>query len=360
MEEVRVPQGLRWSCGACGKCCERFDLGPVEPETIERLEQANIADRWQPAANADWYSLRTMPDGSKAAFLNRTGVGCIFLRPDRLCAVHDLLGEDAKPGFCREFPFQVVHDPSGANVTVREACATFAEHYGQGEPVSEPRVQEVLALPRVVPRQRFAPPHVVIDGAKAVSLEGWMILESELLALLGTTPWTPDAGVAAVRDHLAARCKLDTVPPRAEQQTAAVDAVVAALHTVISRMPPAPEPYQAAFVERASNLLAGAASHRVPPPLDSATQAWIGVVLRSTLMAKRFAAWGSVSLGFGGVLMGLHIAGRAATAHPPDRRRAALGEGFGAWTHLTAIPMVRQLIRRAEPAVRDMWLHAHG
>src|SRR6188768_3764626 len=141
---IRTPKDARWSCRSCGDCCRGFEFGPVEPAIIAGLEARDVAAHWAPAAEAPWYERRPAPDGTTALFLTHRDGHCVFLRDDALCAVHALWGAEAKPAFCREYPFHVVEDPEGIVVIARSDCGGFHESFVDGEPVAD-QVEGVLA-----------------------------------------------------------------------------------------------------------------------------------------------------------------------------------------------------------------------
>jgi Fe-S-cluster containining protein len=345
---IRIPAGLKWSCHGCGDCCTGHDIGPVEPEVIAGLEAANIAGSWAPAADG-WHTARTGPDGQQATFLRQVDGACVFLRPDRQCAVHALLGAAAKPGFCREFPYNLVEDPAGTAAVVRVACAGFHRSFRDGDTVAAADVADVAALARVVPRTRFAPDRVAILPEQAIALPDWMKAEAAVLADLADRDEDPRALVAAMRRQLG----LD-LPVQPPQYDAAIAALCQALAHVMRNVlagPPGP-PHQVAFAERAFALLENART-AAPAPLDAEARAWSNLLLRSAILGKQWAAWGSVAAGIGVWLLGVEIARRNAPGTPEG-----LAGPLAAWERFTAVPLVQLWLNKARAATVDAFRHA--
>lgn len=375
---VRTPAGLRWSCRGCAHCCSTgLDLGPVEPSVIADLEASDIAGLWAPAAEGSWYERRVGPDNSEQFFLTQRGGRCVMLRDDNLCAVHALLGSDRKPGFCREFPYHVVHEPRGVVAVVRPSCGGFFASFRDGDDVGGQvggaELEAVLALPRVHPRRVFAPAQVEILPGKAVGLEDWLSLEDAAIAGLEARPaLSPESGVARIRDLLTSSIRFEPVPVRVEQAHAAARALFLALGRVMDQVlsqtgtegsqraerRATAEESRAALAKAAARFEAGPL-----PPLDADATAWCDLLLRSHLLAKQWQAWGSVHAGLGEWLLGLVFArSLAAAQHPPGHpdplTAAEISEPLGLWLRFSANAMIAALLRQARVALTDLFLHA--
>lgn len=349
MAEVRLPEGLRWTCSGCGACCSAFRLGPVEPEIVDRLHGEDIGGRWAPAAEGFVDRER---DG---LFLRKVDGHCVFLRDDKLCAVHVLLGADAKPGFCREFPYHFVEDPRGLVAIIRATCKGFGRSSREGPLVT---ADDALAsdVARNVPRRRFAPPHVDVAPGVRVALDRYMTVEGELLDRLAPERITdpePSRWIAAIRDHV----HPSAPPVRPEQARAAEEAILRALRIVMGQVveQPGGTPEQRAFaaeaLERVSRAHDGVGQ---PLALGPDEVAYANLLLRSYLLAKRFTAYGGLAEGLGAWLVGAIVARRTAN----HRGAEALGLAWREWERLEAVELVTVLLRRARPALLDLFLHA--
>ncbi len=349
---IKTPAGIRWSCHGCGTCCTGHDLGPVEPAVIPRLIDAGIAEKWAPAADG-WFEERT--DG---IFLRQVGGACVFLRPDKLCAVHALVGADAKPGFCREFPYHFVDDPRGTVAVIRATCAGFYRSFRDGAELDPATVEAAAALPRVAPRTRFAPATVQALPGLDVPLDTWLDWEAAAIADLEAVGAAPPATqIGYVRDGIARRAGITLAPPRPEQYDAAVRALSFMLVRVLEAALAAPggQAHQVEFAQDCRALLIGAHEARIPGPLDDEALAWVDLLLRSQLLARPWAAWGGLAEGLGVWLLGIEVAQRAIgrPVSPAD-----LAAPLEAWERLVAIGVVGQWLRKAKVALIDLVMHA--
>lgn len=344
---VTVP-GDRWACHECGACCRLYELGPVEPAVIAGLRAAHIEDLW-PAARDGWYDEGKTADGATRYFLRHVDGHCVFLRADNRCAVHGLLGEAAKPGFCREYPLHVVDRGGETAVVVRPSCAGY-HAAGADQPVAE-QAAAALALPRVLPVRRPIPAQVEVAPGVVVPWADWAPVEGELLRLATGPSWP---ALHAVRATLAERFGLPvgTDPERARL---AAGAVVEGLRRMMDHASGdvAADPHRRMFATATEAMLArslprlGAAA-----PLSPAVDEWTSRLLHGFLLARWY-------LGVGGVSEGLAVFALQ-TWLVRAEAAADLG-GAGAvvtrWTKLTENGAVLAFLRRARPALWDLWVN---
>lgn len=345
-----VPRTLpdaRWSCRSCGACCRGFSFGPVEPEIVAGLEARDIAAHWPPAAEAPWVVARPGPDGAPVLFLTHRDDHCVFLDTDDSCAVHRLFGAEAKPWFCREYPFQAVEDGAGVSVAVRADCGGLHESFEDGEPVAL-QAAEALALPRIVPRPRYAPAQVVILPGLAISPENWADLLPVVLAEL-EPPRSPEDAVAAVRAmlyRLAGRPAPASDPARSTALVAELAARIAGALGPAVRDP---------RVAAADRLL------RVPirplPEVDERARQYLGVVLRSELLTHRHGSLGGVPEGLGLYLLEVAVARlNAAGAGPLSPRQ--VGTPLSTWKRAVTLPPVWAAVRAVRPLLVELAMAA--
>lgn len=358
---VRVPSGARWSCHACGACCRLFQLGPVEPHIIEGLKAHEIEAAWAPAAAQPWYEARETPAGTQY-FLAKVDGACIFLKEDNLCAVHGLFGAEAKPSFCREFPFHFVQDPKGLVAIARGDCAGFHASSLDGEPL-EQQIAAQFAIPRMRPVPRFNPAQVDVVPGLAVSLGDWMNIEAELLGRLPAVQGGPEALVADLRGWIWERTDVEAISPRPERYRLAARAMVHTLLLVLDRVaaePGAPAAEQRFTVEliallrRASERLDGPL-----PPLDGDAARHLNLLLRTHLLSKAFQPFGGVGFGLGLFLFNALI-GRVA-AEPNARGVITAAAHSAVYTKLVRLTLnhtIQQVLLKARPALLDLFLHA--
>jgi Fe-S-cluster containining protein len=356
MGNVRWPRGLRWECRGCANCCSGgFDLGPVEPEVIATLQAQRIEERWAPAAEAPWAQLRRSPTGQEAWFLRQRGGRCIFLREDDRCAVHAELGPSFKPGFCREFPYHFVHDPRGVVAVVRPDCGGFHQSAQDGPLVTEEEVTAALSLPRVVPRRTFAPDAVrVLD--RSIALEPWLVLEDRLVQELEALEDQPLAAlVVTLRRQLAEGAGVALPEPSADRAQAALQAVFGVLEAVLRQVSAQPGPpdrvaFVTHMVERLGVARAGATAPL--PALEPELDRYLGLLLRSAVMARTWQPHGAVEAGLGAWLLGM-LFGIAAGG--PTLR--AFDPAYRDWTKLSGNSVIGMVLGRSTGALVELSLH---
>lgn len=338
---ARLPKGLRWACSGCGACCTGYELGPVEPELVERWREAGLLASG-PAAEHGVLD--------EKGHLRTVGGRCVFLTEEGRCAVHAALGEEAKPGFCREFPFQLVEDPRGLACVVRASCLGFARSSTEGPLVTAEQVERVRAVGRV---RRFAPAQVAVAPGMVLPLERYLRLEDQLLSILDATRGTgPHGLVARVRDHI-----LPWGPePNPAQARAAEEAVLRSLRILVERVveQPGGAEHQRAFTREMLGRLQRAHEEAGRPlVLVDEGLAFANLLLRSHILAKRFAPWGGLAEGLGVWLVGAIVASRSAETRSAD----ALGAAWRAWERFETIELVSRWLRKTRPALVDLFLH---
>ena len=172
----KVVPDAHWSCQSCGACCRGFSFGPIEPHIIEGLKDRNIADHWRPAQK-EWY---VQNPKTGALFFTHLDGHCIFLQEDNRCAIHARFGSKAKPWFCREYPFHVVEDEEGYNITIREDCGGAHKSFVSGQTINA-QLEDLFDIERIVPRQRFSMKQVIILPGLGVSTSNWLQVEPVLM-----------------------------------------------------------------------------------------------------------------------------------------------------------------------------------
>lgn len=123
------------------------------------------------------------------ALLGMRSSQCVFFDEDggRTCRIHTVLGHDALPLACRQFPRLVVHDPRGVSITLSHYCPTAAGLLDRHDPV------------RIVEHPPAFPPSGEYEGLDArcalppllhpdmlMDWESWWRFEAASVALLAT------------------------------------------------------------------------------------------------------------------------------------------------------------------------------
>ena len=360
--KLRVPRDARWDCRSCAACCKFFDLGPVEPEIIRGLEESDIAATWSPAAEGPWYEIRRAPDGREGAFLVHRNGQCVFLQDDGLCHIHAQLGPEAKPSFCRTYPFHLVRDPAGLVLVTRSDCGGLHESFDDGTDLAD-HAADVVKIPNLRVT-RFQPETVELWPGLNVALETWMAWEPRILDAIGARGDTPAADVASIRDTLYELSGQRPAEPEPGRSRAALAAVVQALHQAAYRglqhAPPGfPEDRLAFLRDNAARIAHAAQRAALPlPPLDTDSTRWLRGILRSHLLSKEFQTRGGVFAGLGTHLFEIDLARIAATPYTalsPEQLAAT----YTPFKRFAIFGPVQRVLHMARPALIDLVVHAH-
>lgn len=373
MDAIRTPTDGRWSCRACGFCCHLFKLGPVEPDVVEGLRKNEVEKAWEPAARQPWMREEVAPDGSRAVFLTHVDGHCVFLRPDNLCAIHGLYGAEAKPGFCREYPFHVVSDGDGLAAVVRPDCSGAADSFEDGQAMAE-QAPAVVELPRVVPRKPWSPALVQALPELRVASAVWLSWERELLALLDARradPPGPEATVVELRERLFELA--EAAPPEADPVRyvvalrAALQGLSMVLRPAVERVPPGTSDWERSFtaeimgtIDRARERL-GNDWATLDAPLADDARRYLNLTLRGQILGKSVHSLGGLAEGVGAWLLDAAIA-RAGQPEGWDPERpltaSELGRVLSRWRKFSVNGAVQHVLRLARPALVDAFLNA--
>ncbi|RTL44953.1 MAG: YkgJ family cysteine cluster protein [Candidatus Melainabacteria bacterium] len=139
---LRIPEGIRYNCQGCGRCCTGYAVGLTEAD-YQRIKDVDWGSHYPQLAGKELFThsekeyaagLSLYPHHTKT---NEHGE-CSFLI-DNLCSIHSTLGEPKKPGMCKLFPYTFVPTPSGIYVGV--AMNSMAAVRNIGQLLSEQREQ---------------------------------------------------------------------------------------------------------------------------------------------------------------------------------------------------------------------------
>ncbi|MEL6342659.1 MAG: YkgJ family cysteine cluster protein [Myxococcota bacterium] len=335
---VETLSDARWSCRGCSDCCRGLNFGPVEPEIINGLKAADIAALWPPAAAGPWFHSRQTPSGETIYALAHRDDHCVFLQDNGRCAVHRLLGGAAKPWFCREYPFFAVNEPDGRiSVAVRGDCGGLHESYVDGQPLTE-QLDEILSLPRIVPRQTFSATQIVILPGLGVGPNDWKQVEPHLLRHL-STPREPEDVIRSARQQLFNLINREAPLPNPVQHRSALGHILSTLAPVI----PSPA--------------IGAALNAIASPMPQTTepaQRYLNLILRGEILTKRFAALGSLPALMGWFLVQAVIARRGTSDEGPLSPQA-LAETLPTLKRLANRPTIWAQIQALRPPLEHLF-----
>ncbi|MEO1266861.1 MAG: hypothetical protein AAFX99_02120 [Myxococcota bacterium] len=123
----RVLPGTEHTCEGCGRSCEGHLVGPLPIPEAQRVVDLFDALAERVPRLKGRQPLARYP-GRDGIFLPMDKGRCLYLDPDRRCAIHRHMGGDAKPSICRMFPATRIATEDGLRVGISGACY---RHYRQ-------------------------------------------------------------------------------------------------------------------------------------------------------------------------------------------------------------------------------------
>lgn len=124
-----LPVLQNWDCHVCGNCCKEYQVA-ISEEEKQRIE----AQGWEndPAiAGAPLFERRGLLGFGPTQLHRRADGSCVFLSEEGRCRIHEKFGPEAKPLFCRLYPFVLVPAGDHWRVGVRFACPSAAANKGR-------------------------------------------------------------------------------------------------------------------------------------------------------------------------------------------------------------------------------------
>ncbi|MEW6279705.1 MAG: hypothetical protein AB1758_13845 [Candidatus Eremiobacterota bacterium] len=216
---------LPYDCLQCGKGCQGGWRVLADEPSMQRLTGSPPV---REARSRGYEPFQRCDDGLYRLGSYENG-HCLFLRPDRLCAIHADLGFEAKPRACRQFPFLLVETPDGPVVGLSFRCTAVQQ--GHGRPCREhrPQLEELRATghyPRVGERAHPLLPGYPLDWRGYLQVEDFVLGCVRRLDL-----WRACAAVAAVGSRHGTLDELPGVqpPPPSDLLTALGRLVLAGL-----------------------------------------------------------------------------------------------------------------------------------
>lgn len=151
--ELSAPKGVSFTCSGCGDCCRKWPVPLTDKDiaTIEALDWKALA----PGAESFAVPLALGLGRNATILRQREDRGCIFLKEDQRCAIHEAHGASSKPLACRAFPFQFLELPADAGgpgqkkpkarsyAQIQFACSAASK--GEGRPLKK-QLGELRAL----------------------------------------------------------------------------------------------------------------------------------------------------------------------------------------------------------------------
>ena len=130
--------GLKHECQACGSCCSATDVGPVDPATVQMIEEEDWSNDID--LNATDGLFRTFHSGDTTLHLTQMKQDqCVFLSAEKKCLIHARLGKHKKPTPCKQFPYIFSRIQNRIQVSIQMECRAYlkaknaADHTGTQE-----------------------------------------------------------------------------------------------------------------------------------------------------------------------------------------------------------------------------------
>lgn len=111
-----IPEGVRYNCQGCGRCCSGWSVGMTEND-YSRIKDIDWGSLHPELADRELFihrekefkeGITLYPHFTKP----RADGTCPFLI-DNLCFIHSHTNEETKPGTCQLFPYTFVETPTG-------------------------------------------------------------------------------------------------------------------------------------------------------------------------------------------------------------------------------------------------------
>lgn len=146
---LRIPEGIRYNCQGCGRCCAGWAVGLTE-EDYARVKDVDWGSLHEDLKGKDLFvhrqaefeqGLSLYPHFTSA----RPDGTCPFLI-DNLCFIHSKFGESTKPGMCKLFPYTYVPTPSGIYVGLVYNSMASVRNLGELLSNQRPMLEETWRL----------------------------------------------------------------------------------------------------------------------------------------------------------------------------------------------------------------------
>jgi len=357
-----VLPATRHTCEGCGRSCEGHLIGPLPPSELRTIQAL-----WPELQQKVPRLVGQTPFqriGDAGIFLNTTDGHCLFLDPDKRCAIHRHAGPDAKPAFCRMFPIVRVLTEDGLRIGVAPRCFrhhAHADHATGPLPAPAPLDDPLAELP--APTLDRAPlpetPFTFPSRAQRHAQRRWRDTEAHLLDVLGA----PDMTLPALAAHL-----LGARSP--QPHPAPSDALHALLKHLHEHLDPDSSELRwvldghtgvAADLQRALDDLKTSLDTLAPPaPLPTWTAEdarWLLSQLRNALFLREPVLFPDPLPAFAVWIAGFLLAVHSARELPGPDRFDAVCTRFVAWFRLVSEAEDFELLAMSRPMASAL-LHA--
>lgn len=136
---LHFPEGQRFGCTTCGRCCRAPWNVVVDAPSAGRLRGSALELRVLQGCGA----APLTRDAEGRTVTAKVGGACVLLDRSSRCLVHSELGPEAKPRTCRQFPYTFRATPEGVFVGVSFFCPAVMANQG---PLLSESAQEIRGL----------------------------------------------------------------------------------------------------------------------------------------------------------------------------------------------------------------------
>ena len=352
-------------CEGCGRSCEGHLVGPLSREEIARIHGhhealVEIEPRFE--------GVKTMVSrGGGEVFLAQVEGRCVFLNPDRRCALHAHFGGEVKPAICRLFPFVRVMTEEGPRLGVHTACFRHHAHAERalGDPVLVEHLEgELAALPggaldrdllQLLPMTPTPPEH----RARVEAIEAE---ELRLLTYLGQPSATLPGVLALLEGHDIGSPELGAISPEALKVGVRLlkrfGRRLKPRHTSIGPLMGAEVGLGASYTDLVGKLMGLGV---VDGPLSVARREEVHLLdgLRRLLFIRETMTFENTHVAFGALSLGWLLARLASEDDDARSRHDRSCERQAAWFRLISTDGLHEGLFEAEREAR-LWLKALG
>lgn len=178
--DIFFPEGYRYECLKCGKCCRYWNV-IISEKIWNQLVNTPIISRIK-KKHPNSEIIRFFPD-KEVGVIDKIDNTCIMLEND-FCLIHSQMGYEFKPDVCRKFPFILTSTPDGIHAGVSYHCTSILQN--KGIKVSE-YIQDIKKLLETFEPKYQAGNIIKLTDNINITWEGYLFLEKQLTDRIGTT-----------------------------------------------------------------------------------------------------------------------------------------------------------------------------
>ncbi len=178
-----IPEGIRYNCQGCGRCCSGWPVGLTEKD-YARVKDVDWGSLHPELAGKELFRHRDKEfAGGDSLYPHYTTAredgGCSFLI-DNLCFIHGTLGEDSKPSMCKLFPYTFTVTPSGIYVGLVYGSMAAVRNLGNLLSEQRPMLERMWQVQVEYERSQGHVPDAVVRAASSLTAESLSAVEFKI------------------------------------------------------------------------------------------------------------------------------------------------------------------------------------